>query len=210
MLLSSCFKADLLGDDIVSPNGITNGTPAIAQNNQDLLAEIFGSSSATASPASTPQASRQNTVNDILGLFGSSAPAPAPSPASGAASSIFGDASVTSPVAQTPSVFSPAPAFAATAVTPPVASPVAAAPQLTPYTAYEKNELKITLTPNVSAAKPGVVLILAKFQVSGPNPATGLSFQAAVPKVWHAVVYLNSFTDYHSFSVTAIANAPNV
>jgi len=42
--------------------------------------------------------------------------------------------------------------------------------------------MKITLTPQVSAAKPGVVNILARFQVSGGNAATAMNFQAAVPR----------------------------
>jgi len=58
-----------------------------------------------------------------------------------------------------------------------------AAPRLTSYTAYAKNELKITLTPQTSASRPGVVNIMARFQVTGSNAASGLNFQAAVPKV---------------------------
>jgi hypothetical protein len=53
--------------------------------------------------------------------------------------------------------------------------------------------LKVTLTPQTSAARPGVVNILARFQVSGTNPAIALNFQAAVPKVvseWCFVIYM--------------------
>ena len=56
-------------------------------------------------------------------------------------------------------------------------------PRLTAYPAYDKNELRISLTPQTSAQKPGVVNILARFQVTGSTPATGINFQAAVPKV---------------------------
>jgi AP-1 complex subunit gamma-1 len=48
--------------------------------------------------------------------------------------------------------------------------------------------LKITLTPQTSAARPGLVNILARFQVSGANPANGVNFQAAVPKVRRSVM----------------------
>ena len=57
------------------------------------------------------------------------------------------------------------------------------------YTAYEKNELKITLTPQTSAQRPGVVNILARFQVMGSVPVQGLAFQAAVPKVSERLSY---------------------
>ena len=55
--------------------------------------------------------------------------------------------------------------------------------RLTAYTAYEKNELKVTLTPQTSPNKPGIVNVLARFQVTGQNVVAGLSFQVAVPKV---------------------------
>jgi len=71
----------------------------------------------------------------------------------------------------------------ATPAAPPVAAVVKTAPRLTAYTAYEKNDLKITLTPQTSAAKPGIVMVLAKFTVQNSSGASGISFQAAVPKV---------------------------
>ena len=43
--------------------------------------------------------------------------------------------------------------------------------------------MKITLTPQTSPQRPGVVNILARFQVVGMSGVTGLTFQAAVPKV---------------------------
>lgn len=55
--------------------------------------------------------------------------------------------------------------------------------RLTAYTAYEKNELKVTLTPQTSPNRPGIVNILAQFHVMGQNMASGISFQVAVPKV---------------------------
>ena len=65
-------------------------------------------------------------------------------------------------------------------------SPAQQLPQqqrLTAYAAYEKNELKVTLTPQTSPNRPGIVSVLAQFQVTGQNAASGMSFQVAVPKV---------------------------
>ncbi|KAI0700112.1 gamma-adaptin [Cerioporus squamosus] len=157
---------DLLGDDI-STTPATNGTPAVPAT-QDLLAEIFGSSAPSA-PATTgspaPPAAPRNIAQDILGLFDSpSAPAAASSPAP-----------------------APAPAmqslFSAAATVPQAASPPPAqAVAPSGYTAYDKNELRITLTPQTSPTRPGLVRILANFQATGASPLSGLNFQAAVPK----------------------------
>ncbi|KAG6895859.1 clathrin associated protein complex large subunit [Termitomyces sp. T32_za158] len=150
---------DLLGDDIAS-------TPvpeaSSAQRNQDLLADIFGTSSTPV--AASPAPSRQAAIDNILDLFGPS-------------TTITPNASTSPPLTAatpTPSAFSLLQTHS-----PPPQPP---APKLTAYTAYEKNELKITLTPQTNAAKPGVVMILARFQVIGSNAANGINFQAAVPK----------------------------
>ncbi|KZT10105.1 Adaptor protein complex AP-1 gamma subunit [Laetiporus sulphureus 93-53] len=165
---------DLLGDDVSSSSTQpTNGNvPAVMQSNQDLLAEIFGSSTPAAPSPAPAAATQKNTVQDILGLFDSapsSSPAPAPTQmpvANGApaAPSAFNLPQTQTPQTQTPQTQQPL------------------QHRLTAYTAYEKNELKITLTPNTSPTRPGVVNILASFQVTGSIPAIGLNFQAAVPK----------------------------
>jgi len=161
--------ADLLGDEIPSAVGsVPDGQAAITHNNQDLLAEIFGnSSSPNPSTALSPAQSQKSTVDDILGLFGSSGPAATP-------------VSTHMPSSDPPSAFS-LPQTQSPPPPPPQATPQAT-PRLTSYTAYDKNELKVTLTPQTSAARPGVVVILARFQVAGVSPVTGLNFQAAVPK----------------------------
>jgi hypothetical protein len=111
-----------------------------------------------------------------MGLFGNSSmsasPAPPPSYATPPNPSAFN----MSP-SQSPPVPSPAPTMA---MAQPAQPP---APRLQSYIAYDKNDLKVTLTPQTSPAKPGLVMILARFQVSGDIPAVGLTFQAAVPKV---------------------------
>ncbi|KAF9219814.1 Adaptor protein complex AP-1 gamma subunit [Gyrodon lividus] len=164
---------DLLGDEITSPTPQVNGQSV--QNNHDLLSEIFGSSTlASTSTSSQPASSlspqpQKSSVQDILGLFDSS-PDPAPStPAPGPSSASAFSLPQTQAQAQAPSPR-------------PVPPQQPSAPRLTSYTAYDKNEVKITLTPQTSAARPGVVNILARFQVLGSNVASGLNFQAAVPK----------------------------
>ncbi|KAF9485489.1 Adaptor protein complex AP-1 gamma subunit [Pholiota conissans] len=165
-------EVDLIGDDIVSTPATASAPAASAQSNQDLLAEIFGGLSTTsASPA--PAAPQRTAVDNIMGLFDNT--------------------NISSPGLPTPHPSAMPPAYAATptsafpqAQAPPTSVPTpAAAPsqqRLTAYPAYDKNDLRITLTPQTSPSKPGVVMILARFQVSGSVPATGLSFQAAVPK----------------------------
>ncbi|KJA23596.1 hypothetical protein HYPSUDRAFT_163262 [Hypholoma sublateritium FD-334 SS-4] len=156
-------QADLLGDDIAAtPHAAVHNPPAAsAQSNQDLLAEIFGGLSTTAA-SPPPAAPQRSAVDNIMGLFD--------------------NASISSPGLPTPyPTAAPPAAYQAPA---PAAPPSAAPPQqkFTAYPAYDKNDLRITLTPQTAATKPGVVMILARFQVSGGVAATGLSFQAAVPK----------------------------
>ena len=172
------IQADLLGDEVV-PSTPVNGQPtATVQSNQDLLAEIFGPSTSimssvptnVSSPTTQPERSK---VDDILNLFGTSGNLPS-APATPRPSAV--PPSYSSPPS---SLFTPAQAQAQSPPTP----AVVAQPRLTSYTAYDKNDIKITLTPQTSATRPGVVMILARFQVYGGEAATGLSFQAAVPKV---------------------------
>lgn len=156
---------------------MANAPAASAQSNRDLLAEIFGDSSpstSTTAASPTPLNPQKSSINDILGLFDSS---PAPVAAAAAAASPISNIATASPLFSSP--VPPAPAQS-----PPQVQPQpAAASRLQSYTAYEKNALKITLTPQVSPQRPGLVNILARFVVTGPEPATNINFQAAVPKV---------------------------
>jgi len=194
---STTAEGDLMGgDDIISLGSgapTTNGQPtALVQSNQDLLAEIFGSSPLTTSLPVSQQQQRKSTMDDILGLFGSTnlASSPAPSslfttspPVTNPLSSLLSNSSSThsSSTVQSPPMSSSS--IATPAALPAAAAIIKTAPQLTAYTAYEKNDLKITLTPQTSAAKPGIVMILAKFTVQNSSGASGINFQAAVPKV---------------------------
>ncbi|KAF8347701.1 gamma-adaptin [Amanita rubescens] len=150
--VGSTKASDLLADEASPLQMPANGPTTSTQTNQDLLAEIFGS---------TPR----STVDDILGLFGSTTStsvAPVPTPVT----------------ASTPSAFS----FSQTQSSPPPPTPSQAASRLTAYTAYDQNGLKVTLTPQTTPAKPGIVMIQARFQVTGGSPVSSINFQAAVPK----------------------------
>ncbi|KAJ7583135.1 adaptin N terminal region-domain-containing protein [Mycena floridula] len=158
---------NLLGDEPLATPGMSNGhAPMQTTSNQDLLADIFGSSPPSNSSSPPPPGSQKSTIADILDLFGSTAPAASPAPAPFASAS------------------SPTSAFnLPQSQSPPVApSQPPAAKRPVEYTAYDNKELKVTLSPKTSPTKPGVVLIEARFQVTGSNPAIGLTFQAAVPK----------------------------
>jgi hypothetical protein len=147
---------------------------ASAQNTQDLLADIFGSGAgpaSTANAASAPAA--RSNVDDIMSLFGGSSASPVAQAANSSPSSPL---DVLSQMSSSP--------VPAAAPKPPVAAaPPVVRPQLQSYTAYEKHGLKITLTPKISPAQPGMVQILAKFQVMDGVAVHGVNFQAAVPKV---------------------------
>ncbi|RSH78568.1 clathrin associated protein complex large subunit [Apiotrichum porosum] len=173
---------DLIGDEISTPTTPVNGAPSqSAQSTQDLLADIFGTSDAMPVAAAAPAAAAapQSAAQDIMSLFDSS-PAPTSAPAAASASSSLFD------------MVTPAAAPAQPAPTPAAAAPAPQTPQLQTYTAYDKNGLKITLTPRVSA-QPGVVQILARF--TSANPVTGVNFQVAVPKTQQLQMQAMSKTD---------------
>ncbi|KAF8734727.1 hypothetical protein AX14_003026 [Amanita brunnescens Koide BX004] len=161
---------DLLVDETSPTQGPASGPATSAQTNQDLLAEIFGPNTPTSALTATSSAAptQRSTVDDILGLFGSSTPtSAAPAPAQ-------------TPVTASTPFFS----LPQTQSSPPPPKPSQAPPasRLTAYTVYEQNGLKVTLTPQTSPAKPGIIMIQARFQVTGGSPASGINFQAAVPK----------------------------
>lgn len=141
--------------------------------NSDLVA-MLGLGGNSIAPTAASVAKQKSAIDDILGLFnntptsvqsvGSPPSQPQPQPAY---ASLFDTASSSSLLSSSPAAASPL------------------APRTTLYTAYEKNGLKITLTPQVSAMRPGLVNILARFQNLGSTPITSLNFQAAVPKVAH-------------------------
>jgi AP-1 complex subunit gamma-1 len=155
-------------DESPSNAPAANGRTA-AQND---LASVLGLGSTDASsPSAGPLAkSQKSTIDDILGLFDTT---PAVTQASSPALSLSPQ-----PQAQIPS----SSLFDSMSLAAPTPIP-SSAPRLTAYTAYDKHNLKITLTPQVSPTKAGLVNILARFQLTGSTPANNLNFQAAVPKV---------------------------
>ncbi|ODN79774.1 hypothetical protein L202_03685 [Cryptococcus amylolentus CBS 6039] len=164
---------DLIGDES-APN--TAGVAVSSgPSTQDLLADIFGSSSEMASPGATATGQApKSAANDIMSLFDTSAASPpATVAASSGGGSLFDLVSPSSTPAP-PSAPSPAPA--------PVTSAAPAKSQLQSYPAYDKNALKITLTPRVSPTQPGVVQVLAKFTASGGEVIENVNLQVAVPK----------------------------
>lgn len=188
-----------MGDEAALGGPTASATSPVVPGgtNEDLLSQIFGGSSATTAPvAGTPTPSvppanqKQKAIDDILGLFGStSAPSPAPAP----------QAPVVAPALQAVGSSS-RPATGA-------AQPAkAAAPG---YVAYDKNNLKITFNPQVSAARPGVVLVSTRFEATGALAAEGLNFQVAVPKVKnHLTTYCGSLAN--TALDPAIANATHI
>ncbi|KAG8958949.1 clathrin associated protein complex large subunit [Tulasnella sp. 419] len=164
---------DLISDAPPPANAVAGST---LQDNQSLLEGIFGSSSETAAAASpNPATSQAQTVNDILGLFGSGPSVNGASPAPSAPS-------YASPISTTSNPLLDLVGATSSPVAPQPQPVPTARPPATAYTAYDKNDLKVTLTPQVSAARPGVVNILAKFTSSGSEAVSNVNFQAAVPK----------------------------
>ena len=182
------------GDDITSPPSNPTGIPQVeTSNTQSLLDEIFGSSAETTSPQTpappaptSPPPKPRNPIDDILGLFPDSTPTPSPNQTNTGEPALAGfGGGLTSPTYGIGSPIATSVPQSALPL-PQTQSPPQQLPQqqkLTAYTAYEKNELKVALTPQTSPNRPGVVNILARFQVIGQNAVSGLSFQVAVPKV---------------------------
>lgn len=179
----------MIGDEVSSTATSPSTT---SQNTQAILFDIFGGDAADPAPAAQPAQSSQRSVDDIMGLFGSSGAVASPV-AAAPAPSLFSVPPQTLPQAQ---------------AQPPVPVSRPAAPG---YTAYDSNELKVVLTPQVSAAKPGVVNIMARFQVTGVQPVSNVNFQAAVPRVRrirnHKLSCIMSTSDLSDATTT---NAPDV
>lgn len=166
---------DLMGDEAPATGGAA-AAAGPAQSAQDLLADIFGSgeeAAGSSSAAGAAAAKQSDPVNDIMSLFGSTSLSPqstGPASASASASasndlfSVMGTSS--SPAAPTPAA---------------PAAPAAAASGPQAHEAYNRNGLRITLTPVRDAHNRLVVNILAKFEAT--QPTSGVNFQAAVPKV---------------------------
>jgi AP-1 complex subunit gamma-1 len=151
---------DLMGGSDVGPTSPT-GANGTSQNTADLLADILGGGdSSVSSPAPQPAASSNTSA--IMDLFGSSGtPAPqAPSPAPTSASQdLLGGLGAPSSPAPVPSTTGPS-----------------------AHTAFNKNDLVLTLQVQRNSSGTGAQ-ILARFRnESNFNRITGAGLQAAVPK----------------------------
>ena len=152
MLLDLMGGADMPAADL---SATANGT----QNNADLLADILGGG-----PSIPPQPSQsKNNADSMMDLFSSQPSAstnglssPSPQPPAFASNDLF--SSLSSPPSQTSSSSSNARA----------------------HTAYQKNEISLSLQVQRSA---GVAQVLARFRNEGDfSRFTGVGLQAAVPK----------------------------
>lgn len=189
---------DLMGDEGSTSTEVamaTNG--AKQQTTQDLLADIFGgmgdeqpsSSSSTISPSA---GAPKPTMDDIMGLFGSTS-----NGTSNNNNSLAGLASPTSvqnvktssgldgldllggsqPYGSPPAAATSPPSRAAPT------SPPSILPQTQSYSAYDQKGLKVILTPNVNPSRPEIVNITARFEATSGTAIHNVNFQAAVPKV---------------------------
>lgn len=143
---------DLMGDEVAAPATPGPGSAMVsAQTTQDLLADIFGGGDVISPSASQPA---KSSVNEILGLFGTThAPVAPPS-----ASSIFGDDILGSIATET-------------------------IPSLPPsFVAYDQNGLQISLVPHKAPNVDNILNVTAQFVANGPGPVSNVNFQAAVPK----------------------------
>lgn len=189
---------DLMGDEGASPsggagqssNGGSRGEPQ--KTTQDLLADIFGGGDQETSNTPAQSSQSKSSVQDIMGLFGNDS-APATGSASGMAGlsspqknasagglddlDLLGMGSTSSSSAQRAT--SPP---QRTATSPSLAVSSSAPSGAQAYIAYDKNGLKITLTPNVNASRPEIVNITARFQTTDGRAVQAVNFQAAVPK----------------------------
>lgn len=137
---------DLLGDDTASTSASTTTQPS---GSLDLLQDLF-------SPASDTQTMKSTATNDILGLFGTSAPSTTK------AATLSGlDQDLLASVDQAQTTSNPTPG------------------QQPTITALDRSGLLVTMQPSKDAA--GLVRIAAKFKNSG-SKVSDLNLQAAVPK----------------------------
>lgn len=193
---------DLMGDDPGSSNangsGSVNGSRSSnTQTTQDLLADIFGGmgneESVTSPPAAngSAQQSSKSSMQDIMGLFGNdSTPSSAPAASGNTFSGLSSPPQQTSSnqsgldgldmlgLGSSSSAAQPKPIIASS----PPPSSASQSSTSKAYTAYNKNGLKITLTPSVNPGRTEIVNITAKFEASGGQQVQGVNFQAAVPK----------------------------
>lgn len=146
---------DLMGDEAATspPGGGVPGGAVSSQTTQDLLADIFGGGAGDATSPAVSQPPK-SSVNDILGLFGTSS-----TPASQApTSSIFNNDIIGGASAEALPVL-----------------PIS-------YVAYDQNGLQISFVPQKAPNADNILNVTAQFVANGLGPIQNVTFQAAVPK----------------------------
>ncbi|KAF8597669.1 Adaptor protein complex AP-1 gamma subunit [Ceratobasidium sp. AG-I] len=171
---------DLMGDEpAAAPGAPANAAP---QASNDLLADLFGGSTPAATPTQATGPPPKNTIQDILGLF-DAAPAASPVPGAAAMTSPVMTTNGANPMAglfDAAPASSPAPTPAPVATRPAAPTPAAASGRPL-FVAYDNNGLRVTLVPQVLAARPGMIQVQARFEALA-GPVSGVSFQVAVPR----------------------------
>ncbi|EER45024.1 AP-1 complex subunit gamma-1 [Histoplasma capsulatum H143] len=150
---------DLMGGSDDNSANITDNSGG-SQNTADLLADILGgdSISATTSSQFQPSSSKPSNVSGIMDLFGSNGTSPAPQAPQSSTSPMGPLGELNSPPVQTPSPSSVAPG----------------------HTVFEKNDLLLTL--QIQRSDSGAQ-ILARFRnTSTFDRFSGVGLQVAVPK----------------------------
>lgn len=180
---------DLMGDepsstasDAGTGSALTSGPSTSSQTTQDLLSDIFGTGDSAPVAPSTSTAPPSSSVQDIMGLFGSSN---TPSSGASAPSSHRTDNGLDGldmlGLSSSQPAAASSPATAVSSPPQPFHSPPPK-PTSQAYTAYDRNGLRISLTPSTNAARPEIVNILITFDSSATSAIENVNFQAAVPK----------------------------
>ncbi|KAJ2773593.1 clathrin associated protein complex large subunit, partial [Coemansia nantahalensis] len=146
---------------------------------EDLAAAGVGSAPGAAAPG--PGTQTKESVAKFLVDLMEEAPAPAPAPPGKPAESVadlLGSMAL-SPMSESSSVLSPVAAGAGAAFP---ANGAAAADLDKEYEVYNKNGLRVAMTPSKKPQSPTVVDLLAAFHNMGECAVSGLSFMVAVPK----------------------------
>ncbi|UZJ54989.1 hypothetical protein CBS101457_004309 [Exobasidium rhododendri] len=199
---------DLMGDEVSTSTDSHHATSKDGlkqQTTQDLLADIFGGmgdevpsgSSSTSLPTATGAGPPKSSMDDIMGLFGSTTSNG--NSVGGSSSNVGGSRGVSSPAlggsgldgldllggdvgGSSNAPVQSAPASSSSARKPVDAAVLPTTPPQQGYTAYDQKGLKITLTPSTNPSKPEIVNITARFESTSGATLENVNFQAAVPK----------------------------
>ncbi|KAH7098209.1 Adaptor protein complex AP-1 gamma subunit [Auriculariales sp. MPI-PUGE-AT-0066] len=166
-------------------------SPAVPQPGGDatnMLQNLFGEQSTNGAPAPGSGQSKQQAINDIMGLFDST---PSHPPA----------ASAPTPSAPLSGLGGLEDLLGGSAAPAPTPAPAPAAPAVPTFTAYDKHGLNIVFVPQVSLQHPGMIVVVTRFTASSGQSISALNFQAAVPKTMQLQMLPISSTTVHPGAV---------